>query len=38
MSWEVFGIFSGLVSWEPEGFAGELGPTSGIWPFLSSPY
>jgi hypothetical protein len=38
MGQEVFGIFPGLVSWEQWGFARGLGPTSGIWSYLSSLY
>jgi hypothetical protein len=38
MGWEVFGIFPGLVSWKLRGFVKGLGPTSGIWYYLSSPY
>jgi hypothetical protein len=38
MGWEVFVIFPGLVSWKLKGFVEGLGPTSGIWSYLSSPY
>jgi hypothetical protein len=37
MGQEVFGIFPGLVSWKLRGFVKGLGPTSGIWSYLSSP-
>jgi hypothetical protein len=38
MCWYVFGIYPGLVSWKLRVFFEGLGPTSGIWSYLSSPY